>query len=62
MQGTPITLTPDENGNVTFPLDQEGTKLDVTFTPSDTAKPIQVGPIETIACSEPGIQIFIGVH
>lgn len=54
MQGEPTTVTPNEDGTVDIPVSDDGTKIIVTFEPSDPSKPVSVSPIEVTACAEPG--------
>ena len=48
-------ITPNEDGTVDLPVTDVGTKLIITFEPSEPSEPISVSPIEVTACAEPGI-------
>jgi len=55
MQGTPITVYPDDNGRVEIQVGEEGTTIVVTFTPDNPEAPISVGLTQVTACAEPGM-------
>ena len=47
-------ITPNEDGTVDLPVTDVGTKLIITFEPSEPSEPISISPIEVTACAEPG--------
>jgi len=59
IQGTPIKVTPDDDGKVEIPVGEEGTTIVITFTPSNPDKPIFVHPVEVTACAEPGMYLLL---
>ena len=62
MQVYEETLATDKDGKVTFTPDEEGVKVNASFTASDSDKQVKVGEIEVMACTEPGLYILIVVH
>lgn len=56
------TVTPSDDGSFEQPVDEDGSKIVVTFEPLDPTTPISVGPIEVTACAELGrMQLLIFV-
>ena len=55
-------ITPNEDGTVDIPVSDEGTKLIITFEPSEPSEPISVSPIEVTACAEPGTGQLSGTN
>jgi hypothetical protein len=54
------TVTPTDDGNVFENIvDEDGSKIVVTFVPTDPSTPISVGPIEVTACAELGSIHFL---
>jgi hypothetical protein len=54
IQSEPTKLTPNEDGTIDIPVTDDGSKIIITFEPSDPTQSISVSPIEVTACAEPG--------